>query len=169
MTHYLQIALWNANGLSRHRHEVQMFLFSHNIDVLLISETHCTTKNYFRLPHYTTYHTNHPSGYARGGSAIIIKNSIKHNLLNPYNQEYLRATSIALEGPSGHITISAVYLPPKHAITHEHLSTFFSSLGHRFLAGGDYNVKYTIWGSGLNTPRGRTIQETIELLNYRLW
>jgi exonuclease III len=118
MTQSLQIAVWNANGLSRHRHEVQMFLLSHNIDVLLISDTHFTTKSYFHLPHYTIYHTNHPSGSTRGGSAVIIKNSIKHNLLNPHSQKYLQATSIALEGPSGHITISAVYLPPKHTITH---------------------------------------------------
>jgi hypothetical protein len=136
-----------GSPLSRHRHEVQMFLLSRNINALLISETHFTTKSYFLLPHYTTYHTNHPSGSAHGGSAIIIKNSIKHNLLNPHNQEYLQATSIALGCPSGLITISAVYLPPKHTITYEHLSTLFSSLGHRFLAGGDYNAKHTIWVS----------------------
>jgi hypothetical protein len=144
-----------------------MFLLSHNIDVLLISETHFTIKSYFRLPHYTIYHTNHPSGSARGGSAIIIKNSIKHNLLNTHNRKYLQVTSTAPEGSSGHTTISAVYLPPKHTITHEHLSTLSSSLGHRFLAGGDYNAKYTIWGSRLNTPQGRTVQKTIERLNYR--
>jgi hypothetical protein len=136
MTHSLQIAVWIANGLSRHRHEVQMFHLSHNIDVLLISKTHFT-KSYFRHPNYTTYHTNHPSGSARGGSAIIIKNSIKHKLLNSNN------------------------LPPKHTITHEHLSTFFSSLGHRFLTGGDYNTKHTIWGSRLNNPR------TYNPKNYR--
>jgi hypothetical protein len=136
-----------------------MFLFSHNIDILLISETHFTTKSYFRVPHYTTYHTNHRSRSARGGSAIINKSSIKHNLLNPHSQEYLQSTSIALEGPSGHITISAVYLLLKHTITHENLSIIVSSLGHRFLAGGDYNAKLTICGSGLNTPRGRTIQK----------
>jgi hypothetical protein len=103
---------------------------------------HFTKTGYFRLPHYTIYHTNHPSGSAREGSAIIIKNSIKHNLLNHHNQKYLQATTIALEGPSGHITIS--FLPPKHTITHEDLSNFFSSLGHRFVAGGDYNAKHTI-------------------------
>jgi hypothetical protein len=76
--------------------------------IILISETHFTTKSFFRLPHYITYYTNHSTGTARGGTAILIKNSIKHHLLNPYSQDYLQATSIALEGPHGLVTISAV-------------------------------------------------------------
>ena len=68
----LLIAAWNANGLSQHKNELQMFLLTHNIDVLLISESHFTTKSHFRIPNYFTYHTNHPSGTARGGTAILI-------------------------------------------------------------------------------------------------
>jgi hypothetical protein len=45
------------------------------------------------------------AGTARGGTAILIKNSIQHHLLNPYSKDYLQATSIALEGPHGLITI----------------------------------------------------------------
>jgi hypothetical protein len=132
----LQIALWNANGLSQHRNELQMFLHTYNIDILLISETHFTSKSFFHLPHYITYHTNHPARTARGGTAILIKNSIQHHLHNPYSQDYLQATNIALEGSHGLITISAVYLPSKHTITQELLSAFYATLGHRFLAGG---------------------------------
>jgi hypothetical protein len=40
----------------------------------------------------------------------------------------------------GPLTISAVYLPPKHIIKQEQLTGFFSTLGPRFLAGGDYNM-----------------------------
>ncbi|PNF20480.1 RNA-directed DNA polymerase from mobile element jockey [Cryptotermes secundus] len=143
-----------------------MFLLNHNIDILLISETHFTTKNFFRIPNYITYTTNHPAGTARGGTAIIIKCTIQHNPLNPFTQDYLQATSIALEGPNGLITISAVYLPPKYTITHDHLTSFYTSLGHKFLAGGDYNAKHTDWGSRLISPRGRTIQNFIERFHY---
>jgi exonuclease III len=127
MSHSLQIAVWNANGLLQHRNELQMFLVAHNIDIPLISETHFTSKSSFRIPHYITYHTNHPAGTARGGTAILIKNSIQHHFLNPYRQDYFQATSIALEGPHGLITISAT-LPPKHTITHELLTAFYATL-----------------------------------------
>jgi hypothetical protein len=89
-----------------------MFLLTHNIDIL-ISETHFTSKSFFCIPLYITYHTNQPAGTASGGTAILIKTSIQHHLLNPYSQDYLQATSIALEGPHGLVTISAIYLPPQ--------------------------------------------------------
>jgi hypothetical protein len=144
-----------------------MFLLTHNIDILLTSETHFTSKCFFCLPHYITYHTNHPAGTARGGTAILIKNSIQHHLLNPYSQDYFQATSVALEGPHGLFTISAVYLSPKHTITHKLLSAFYATLGHRFLARGDYNTKHTDWGSGLISPRGRVVLKTMQCHNYR--
>jgi hypothetical protein len=61
----LQLALWNANGLTQHI-ELKMFISHHNIDVMLISERHFTDKRYLKLPKYTVYHTNHPAGTARG-------------------------------------------------------------------------------------------------------
>jgi hypothetical protein len=64
---------WNANGLTQHAEELRTFVSYHNIDVMLISETHFTEKNYFILPYYSVYHTNHPVRTARGGSAIIIQ------------------------------------------------------------------------------------------------
>jgi len=39
------------------RHVV--FIFSQNIDILLVSETYLTNKNYCRIPEYTLYHTMH--------------------------------------------------------------------------------------------------------------
>jgi hypothetical protein len=55
---------------------------------------------------------NHPAGTERGGTAIIIKNSIKHHQLNNYSQDFLQATSVSVEDLVSLLTISAVYLPP---------------------------------------------------------
>jgi hypothetical protein len=49
-----------------------------------------------------------------------------------------------VEDTIGPLTISAVYLPPKHILKQEQLADF-STLGSRFLAGGDYNAKHTDW------------------------
>jgi DNA topoisomerase VI subunit B len=45
-----------------------------------------TDNSYLKLPKYTAYLTNHPAGIARGGTAIIIKTTIKHHL-----QDFLQA------------------------------------------------------------------------------
>jgi hypothetical protein len=73
MAKFLQLSMWNANGLTKHTEELKTFIFINFIDVMLISETHLTEKNYLKLPRYTVYHTNHPAGTARGGNARIQK------------------------------------------------------------------------------------------------
>jgi hypothetical protein len=89
--------LWNASGLTEHTVELKTFISIHNIDVMLISEMHFTEKSYLKLLNYAVYHTNHPAGTARGGTAIIIKNTIKHHQLNNYSQDFLQATSVSVE------------------------------------------------------------------------
>jgi len=124
---------------------------------MLISETHFTTRSYFKVPNYAIYDTQHPDGTAHGGTAILIKNSIKHYLHGHYNLEHLQAISVTVEDWVGPLTIAAIYCPPKHIIKAEQFRHFYTSLGHRFLAGGDYNAKHTHWGSRLVTPRGREL------------
>jgi hypothetical protein len=162
MVTHLQLALWNANGLFQHSEELKAFLTSRKIDIMLISETHFTQKSYLRILQYTVYHTNHPAGTVRGGTAIIVKNHIKHHLLPNFRRDYLQATSVTVEDPLGRLTISSVYLPPKHAVLKKQLEEYYATLGPRFTAGGDYNAKHTNWGSRLITPRGRELLKTTE-------
>jgi hypothetical protein len=70
-----------------------------------------------------------------------------------------------VEDSTGPLTVSAVYLPPKHTVKQVQLTAFYSTLGRWFIAGGDYNTKHTDWGSRLITPRGREILRTMEQLN----
>jgi len=49
MAKFLRIALWNANGLTQHKEEIQLLLQQNKIDILLINETHFTTKSYFKI------------------------------------------------------------------------------------------------------------------------
>jgi exonuclease III len=165
MAQFLQLALWNANGLHQHAEKLKTFISLRNIDIMLISETHFTDKNYLRLPNCTVYHSNHPAGTARGGSAIIVKHSIKYHQLNNHSEDFLKATSVSVEGYTSPLTVSAVYLPPKPTVKHDQLVAFYNTLGHQFIAGEDYNAKHTAWGSRLISPRGREVLKTMEQLN----
>jgi hypothetical protein len=44
---------------------------------------------------------------------------------------------VTVEDTAGPLTISAMYLPPRHSIQEEELEDFFDTLGRRFIAGGD--------------------------------
>jgi exonuclease III len=72
------IAQWNANGLLRHQEGLKIFLTINAIDIILISKTHFTDKNYGFFPSYKLYQANHPDGTAHVGAAIVIKDTIYH-------------------------------------------------------------------------------------------
>jgi hypothetical protein len=93
-----------------------------------------------------------------------MKNTIRHRQLNNYCQDFLQATSVSVEGSVGLITISAIYLPPKHIVKQEQLEDFYNTPGRWFIS-GDYNAKHTDWGSIHITPRGREVQKAMERNN----
>lgn len=160
----MNIAVWNANGLMQRSMELQKFLHEFEIDVMLISETHFTNKNYLRMPNYTIHTSNHPDNKAHGGTAIIISNKINHHAIENISTEYLQATNIQIQSAIGLITFSAVYCPPRYSISKHVFTEFFNRLGKRFIAGGDYNAKHPWWGSRSNTPnpKGRQLYMAIQ-------
>jgi exonuclease III len=52
MAKFLRIALWNVNGLIRHKEEIILFLKEQHIDILLFSETHFTAESYIKIVSY---------------------------------------------------------------------------------------------------------------------
>lgn len=119
-----------------------------------------------RIPKYKLYHTNHPDGTAHGGTAILIKESIVHNEVLKFEEDYLQATSINVQTFPYDVTISAVYCPPRHNLKKCDFETFFKTLGSRFIAAGDFNSKNVLWGSRLTTTKGRELFKVIQDNNY---
>jgi len=110
----IRIALWNANGLSYHRLEFQTFLDMHKIDIALVSETHFTSRTVFRLPRCTVYHTTYPDDTAHGGTAVILRSSLRHHELLRLQTDAIQAIAVRLEALPWPLTVSAVYYPPRH-------------------------------------------------------
>lgn len=166
MAKFLRIASWNANGILNHIDEVNIFLKQNLIDILLISETHFTEKSYLKIPNYNLYHTNHPDNTAHAGTAILIKSTISHYELPKYEKDHLQATSINVKTMPYDLTISAVYCPPRHNLKKEDYQRFFQTLGSKFLAGGDYNSKHTMWGSRITTTKGKELSYLLSEKKY---
>jgi exonuclease III len=159
------VAQWNANGLHRHIEEIKIFLQFHHIDVLLISETHCTPRTYCNIPQYKIYHTTHPDGTAHAGTAILVRQTIRHHELRGFRKPFLQTTTIKMFLLPYELTIPCVYCPPRHNIKEQQFTEFFRKLGPKFLAGGDYNSKNKLWGSRLTTTKGRELRNAMEYNN----
>jgi len=162
----LRIAQWNANGLQQHKEEVKLFLIQNLTDIILVSETHFTTKNYFSIPGCDLCYTCHPDGTAHEGTAIIIKSSLDYCVQPKYAEATIQATTVSVSGLFSEITIAAVYCPLRHNLKEEHFAAFFQTIGPRFLAGGDFNSKHILWGSRLITTKGLELAKIIQTNNY---
>jgi Reverse transcriptase (RNA-dependent DNA polymerase)/Endonuclease-reverse transcriptase len=164
--HSLTILLWNSNGLNPHRDELDLLLHDKRIDIALITETHFTDKSYFKIRDYTTYRTDHPDNRSHGGAAILVRTFISHFLVPNDPTDFLQSTTIKVSSPGFDFSVSAVYCPPNKRITQHHFSTFLSSLGSRFLVGGDFNAKHPQWGCRVANPRGGVLLNTLSQTDH---
>ncbi|CAG4958620.1 unnamed protein product [Parnassius apollo] len=155
----------NANGLTDRRKELELFINTENIDVALISETRLTPRTHIKFHNYTIYRTDHPSGNSHGGTAVILKNNIKHYPLEVYKTEKIQATSIKIHHKNTEKTLTAIYCPPRPKIEADEFKLFFNKLGPVFFCGGEWNSKHTFWGSRLINPRGIQLYKATPDLN----
>jgi len=139
----LRVATWNANGLSQNKLELENFLCQEKIDVMLVSETHFTSETVFKIPGYRIYSTPHPSNKARGGAAVLIRQTIKHFEADKFSEDYLQASTVTVSLPWNQLNLTAVYCPPRHRITSRNFADFLRLLGTYYIVGGDFNAKHT--------------------------
>ena len=128
-------------------------------DILLIRETHFTTKSCIKIPQHNTYYTNHPDGNAHAVAAVIVKQTISHYELPKYEEDFFQATFLRVRTLPYKLTVTAVYSPPKYTLKKDH---------YAFMAGGDYNSKHTAWGSRKITTKGRELFSLLQGKNYSL-
>jgi endonuclease/exonuclease/phosphatase family metal-dependent hydrolase len=157
----LRIATWNANGILNKKNELEIFLHSQNIDICLISETHMTNQTHIKIHGYNVYHAIHPDNRARGGSAVIIKMSIKQYEDLHLQREDVQLTVIGIICSTRHLKIGAIYLPPRHNHKKDTYKLILEHMGDQFIVGGDFNAKHVDWGSRLTTTKGTELRKAI--------
>ncbi|KAI5745999.1 hypothetical protein M8J76_016194 [Diaphorina citri] len=75
--------------------------------------------SYIVISGYTVYVTLHPSNNAHGGSAIIIKSTLRHHELQEYKTYHLQATTIEDQDWYGPLVVSATYCPPRQLLVYK--------------------------------------------------
>jgi hypothetical protein len=148
--------------------QIEHFLIVNKNDILLNSESHATLQTVIKILYYEIYYANHPYGTECGGSAIIIKSSIKQYILQPHITNKIQGTTSKLETFDWPLTIAAIYSPPRQALSSPEYKDFLLSLGSRSMAAGDWGAKHMAWGSRLITSKGRVLYKTIQENNLNI-
>lgn len=164
MKKILKIVAWNANGLVNHIHELKIFLFTEEIDICLISESHNTSQTFINIRGYKIYNANHPSNLARGGVTIFVRENIKHYEHSKIEKEQMQVATISLQINNKNCNMSAIYCPPRYNLKSIDFVELFQTLGPCFILGGDLNAKNVFWGSRLNSPKGKELLKAGRLM-----
>ncbi|GFU59787.1 probable RNA-directed DNA polymerase from transposon X-element [Trichonephila clavipes] len=76
---------WNANGLKSNLEELKDCIIDYNPDVIGIQETHLRPADKVSIPNYTCHRSDRTT-HRGGGTALFVKNSIRHHaILNVSN------------------------------------------------------------------------------------
>jgi hypothetical protein len=86
--------------------------------------------------------------------------------LTKFGKNFLQATTIKVKMKTYELAVAVVYCPPRHNIKEENFFKFFQTLGNKFITGGDYNCKISLWGSCLTTTKGRELSKQTKSRKY---
>lgn len=95
--------------------ELESFAVRNKLDVVLISESHTTSRTVMNIHNYLCYL---PPCW-KFGKAVVVRKCIKDHLLEPYITEHNQATSIKLMDRAGITMLSAVFYLLRHKISEE--------------------------------------------------
>lgn len=155
----LRVALWNANGILNL--ELGIFLGANKIDVMMISGTHATDKTFINIEGYFVVFANHPRNEAFGGSALLIKNSLNYCVAPSITSDAIQAAVVEIQFTRETVVVGAVYCRPRFNLKEADFDGLLNNFGNKFIVGGDFNAKHTVWGSRLCTPKGRQLVRSI--------
>lgn len=147
----LNIMHWNAQSITNlaKKIELQHFLNSKNIDVLLLNETFLKPEHNFKILGYNIYRSDRPSN--GGGVAIAIKNNLKHSLIKSIPTSNIENIGIELKINRQKIFLIAVYSPRYDSNFKKELKNITQKY-KEFLIFGDLNAKHRSW----NCLKGNT-------------
>ena len=165
MANDLRVLCWNIDGVFQRLAELKLYLSTEKIDICLLSETHLTNDKTFKIRGYCVYQTNDPDNKGWGGTAVIINENIKHHEQTKYETVGMQATTICVNTKQDCFDVSAIYCRPRFNLKKDDYLAYLNSLNKRFIIGGDWNAKNTIWGSRITLTKGRELLKACNELN----
>ena len=156
----------NVNSLVTNvrRHNLQKVLEKINPDIALISETKLSDRHKISFEKYKIHRDDRAANKGGGGTAVLIKNHVKHHLINIKSDKALKIIEttiikIPLPNEQNLFTISTYAVGHNKSNFARDLNIIFNDLklydsNNWHLLAGDLNVRYLRWQDSCQNPRG---------------
>ena len=164
---HIKVVSWNANGILHKKAELCDFLAKHSVDAILIQETFLKPHNKFKVPHFKIYRNDRLSG-PKGGTAVLIKNHLKHFELHTPQTTDLETTSVQIRLANTNLRLISAYISPYKKPHLADFKAFFTPTGTPIIIGGDFNCKNRIWCNLVTNAKGRALQTIADSLLFTI-
>lgn len=156
----LKFLQWNCRGIIRKHSPLVNLTNSHNLSVILLSETHLDPSMNFRLKGYSILRKDHRSNSR--GILIAIRENMQPLSCQIECPPSIDAIACSINSSLGVITIVSIYIHPNAAVTARDLERFLDSIPKPFIIGGDWNAKHSLWGNVENNRRGNMVHDVLD-------
>jgi hypothetical protein len=152
----LKIIAWNVNSIrsKAKQEEVRYLLTERKPHLVLLSETKLNDSNFVQFPQYKIYRNDRLSD-GGGGTAILIREPIKHEVVNTPLLKASEATCVKLSLSNSKSMIVNSFYCPKNLLRDD-LSKLMSLHTSVFM-GGDFNAKHCYWHNSDNNSNGNIL------------
>lgn len=155
-----KILQWNSRSLFANKSDLIQLLDEHDVSVAAISETWLKPSFHLRIPGYYCLRHDRPDG--KGGTALIIHNSIPFKQINIHTpSDDIQIIAAVLSD----ITILSIYIPPSTTFIENEWAPILTQICSPFMILGDFNAHSPSWGSKITNRSGRNLLDFIDTHN----
>ena len=162
------IIQWNCQGLFPKEEELERLMYDEDPKYICLQETHMGNRfksdmlGNYRIVYQETRNVREK----KGGTAILIRNEIRHRKIKLNTN--IEATAVRVEFNGRFITLCNLYLSPSEHFSYQELDNFFQQLKSPLIIVGDFNAYSEQWGDRPANRRGKVIERIIENRNLLL-
>ena len=146
------------------RNELYNYYQKEDPDIILLNSTGVTNEQKIKIYNYTVYQRNYLAE-EHAGVAIAIKDTIKHKIIESFNED---ALAVEVDTNKGPVIIGTNYAPPRRGYFCENDIRFYTRTNKPGYLMADLNAKHRVLGHHDNERKGNYINTLInrDLLDY---
>lgn len=136
--------------------------------VICLQETHLKHRNSASFKNFDLYRCDFTSDNdrARGGVMTLVRSQFVSRRFNV--DTVLQVVVVELLYPFK-FTLCNIYLPPNEPIEYDELAKLIIQLPKPFIILGDFNAHHSLWGSKVNSTRGKLIENLLSNFDLNIF
>ena len=157
-----QLATWNAHSICNKRPEIESLIYTHDLDILGVTESWLRPGDAWELPGFMSYRFDRTEGQG-GGVLVLVRREyrVSRFVTVPGRPGVMGSVGVVLFTNRGSVATMSVYAPPGPGLEGEVWSTLLERMrpySAIFLC-GDFNAHHVSWGCSCSSPRGTALFE----------